>query len=820
MASLEQIETVFHQALRMDDPALRREWLAERCAGDAALLAEVESLLEANDAASSDVGGAEAEEAPVIPDEQFGPYRAIRLLGRGGMSAVYLAERIDGRFDKTVAVKVMAAHLAGSDFRRRFETEGRFLAALRHPHITSLLDGGVSSSGHPYLAMEYVEGLALDEDCDRRNLNLEERLRLFLQVADAVDYAHRSLILHRDLKPGNILVTRDGNSKLLDFGTAALLSGSTAVTVTRGRMMTPRYASPEQLRGERPGIGSDVFSLGVILYELLTGAWPYGDPNSVLSELERIAGDVSPARPASVVTEDAAVRRSTSCERLRRVLAGDLSAVMLKALEDQPARRYLTVRELANDLERYLDGRPVKARAQTALYRFGKFVRRRWIAVGVTSMFIAAIGAAAVVTGLEAHAARAEALKSDQVNRFLTEMLATNDTDQSDVGKYTVEQMLEAADRRLQNAQAKDAQQGSIGGPLTLAVLHKSLAASYLAQQRYDKVAFHLDRAIPVFRAAGDGLELAQALGIQANAETDQGHYREADGDYQEALAQYRRLGNSAPLLEVFDLKRRYAQLLSLLMNTRPEEARAVYDDLLAMGARNSSIPRVAVAMVMAERGSLLFGQQKPEEYEAAMLEALTTGRKEDPGGLWEADPLFNLTVIYGRAHKYQAGKEAAQRLMDVDVRNVGPNHLRTAQARNIWATFAAETGEAEAAANAVRESMPVIEKKIFSPSLNLWFAARNASNVMRAAGYYAEAEHYARVSLAVVQAAHLAEKDSRAANSWEALGRALCEEKKYAEGILALEQAAVIYDRSGAVWTEKTAEIRRLLTNLRVTAN
>src|ERR1700733_3891509 len=252
MPSLEQIENLFHQALLIDGDVERRQWLADRCEKKAPVFFEVGALLEAHQAVDSVSEAPDASEAPTIPTELFGPYRAVRFLGRGGMSTVFLAERADGRFDQNVAIKLMAAHLAGDDFRRRFDTEGQILAALRHPNITNLLDGGVSSSGHPYLAMEFVEGEALDAHCDRRKLSIEARLQLFLQVADAVEYAHRNFILHRDLKPGNILVTDQGQAKLLDFGTASLLSGTTNITITRARMLTPRYASPEQLRGQRP----------------------------------------------------------------------------------------------------------------------------------------------------------------------------------------------------------------------------------------------------------------------------------------------------------------------------------------------------------------------------------------------------------------------------------------------------------------------------------------------------------------------------------------------------------------------------------------
>jgi tetratricopeptide (TPR) repeat protein len=454
----------------------------------------------------------------------------------------------------------------------------------------------------------------------------------------------------------------------------------------------------------------------------------------------------------------------------------------------------------------------------------GKFLRRRWLAVGLFSLTAAAITAAAVFAGFEARAAHAEATKSDQVNRFLTEMLATpddqRDADQRDVGKYTVEQMLEAADQRLQNAQDTDArdtrdgklQKASIGGPLTLAILHKSLAASYLAQLRYDKVQTHLDRAIPVFRAAGDFRSLAETLTVQALSETDQGHYQEADRLYQEALANYRIVGKAAPAVDVFAAKRQHAQLLSLLMHARPQEARALFDDLLAMGASDPSIPRVDVAVVMANRGLMLLDTGKLPEAEAAILDALAMGRKEVPEGTWEFDPLFTLTIIYTQTHQYQAGKQAAQRMIDVNLHAAGPESPLVAQARNIWATFAVETGESAAAADAMRESMRVIEKSIQPPSLNLWHAARNASNVMRIAGQYADAERYARESLAVVQAAHLAENDQRVANSWEALGRALHEEKKHGEAASALENAERIYRHAGGAWTSKADDLHSLI--------
>jgi len=319
-----------------------------------------------------------------------------------------------------------------------------------------------------------------------------------------------------------------------------------------------------------------------------------------------------------------------------------------------------------------------------------------------------------------------------------------------------------------------------------------------------------------VFRAAGDDGQLVTALRIRARSEVDQGHYKEADLQYQEALATYRRMGKDAPAVDVFETKRQYAGLLNLLMRTRPDEVRALYDELVDTGTRDQSIPRVEFAAALADRSGLLAEAGKHQEAEAAALEALAIGRKEEPGGPWEWEPLFILTNLYSSQLKYQAAKEVAQRLVYVTVRNNGPDSLIAAQARNIWAAYAVQTGETAAAADATRESMRVIEKSVPPASLNLWHAARNASNVMRLAGQYAEAEHYARESVSVAQAAHLAADDARTGNAWEALGRALLEEKKYPEAIAALEQAEAVYRRGGKPWPAMADRMHKMIESAR----
>jgi serine/threonine protein kinase len=371
-----RIEAIFHAALQMPE-SRRADFLAGSCAGDDALLAELQRLL----FAFEDEKRFRPPVAVIEPKgrlgETIGGYKLDAELGQGGMGTVYLAHRVDGEFDQQVALKVVSSHLRTQFFTERFRTERQILAGLNHAHITRLLDGGVSASGDPYLAMEHVDGAPIDRYCDEKLLTIPDRIRLFLQACSAVEYAHRNLVVHRDLKPGNVLVTKDGNAKLLDFGTAKLLQAAPAgSTTTRFHAMTLRYASPEQLRGEPVSTSMDVYSLGVMLYELAAGAWPFGDPDSPIAGLERAVRDVDPKPPGSVITDEAAKLRSTPKAKLAGVLEGDLRDVIAKAIDADSRRRYGSVEQLSADLRRYLGGRPVLAREHTWLYRGARFAQR------------------------------------------------------------------------------------------------------------------------------------------------------------------------------------------------------------------------------------------------------------------------------------------------------------------------------------------------------------------------------------------------------------------------------------------------------------
>lgn len=416
-ARWERLQELFHRALPLD-PVARAALLDRGCAGDPDLRGEVERLLGANERAGRFIDtpavasppGTEADEA-AMAGRRVGAWRLVRPVGRGGMGLVFLGERDDGAFAQQVAVKLIKRGMDTDQVLARFRAERQILASLDHPNIARLLDGGTTDDGLPYFAMEYIEGQPIDAWAHDRQLGVEERLRLFLQVCDAVAYAHAQGVIHRDIKPLNTLVTPAGVPKLLDFGIAKVLSDSSEVTstVTGLRLLTPEYASPEQIEGRHVTTASDVYSLGVVLYELLTGRSPYRLTSRAPQDIAAAVCTTEPARPSAIVTRpgDARVRRAgvpagttgsglATGRQLRRRLRGDLDTIVLTALRKEPARRYGSAAALAEDIRRHLDGRPVLARPDRLGYRAGKFVRRHRAVLFAAGLAVISAGLVAV----------------------------------------------------------------------------------------------------------------------------------------------------------------------------------------------------------------------------------------------------------------------------------------------------------------------------------------------------------------------------------------------------------------------------------------
>jgi serine/threonine protein kinase/tetratricopeptide (TPR) repeat protein len=436
-----RIDELFSSAIQHEG-ADRQAFISRSCQGNHVLQRELESLLRAHEASSEFMQSPLFDQAvDLIADEEqadlparIGSYVIEKQIGRGGMGAVYLAALDTGEYRRQVALKVVKRGMDTDFILNRFRTERKLLAGFDHPNIARLWDGGATEEGLPYFAMEYVEGAPIDEYCDAHRLSIADRLELFRAVCSAVQYAHQRLVIHRDLKPSNILVTRGGVPKLLDFGIAKLLGTDgdmAAVTALPLRVMTPEYASPEQVSGRTVTTATDVYSLGVILYELLSGHPPHQFESRAPAQIAEIIGRHESEKPSTAIgrvqkittgrlagktlsPQTISETRESDPKSLRRRLRGDLDNIVLMAMRPDPARRYSSVAEFSEDIRRHLDGLPVIARRDTFAYRAGKFVRRNRIAVGIATVALALLIIGSVTIAWEAHVARTHQLMAEQ----------------------------------------------------------------------------------------------------------------------------------------------------------------------------------------------------------------------------------------------------------------------------------------------------------------------------------------------------------------------------------------------------------------------
>jgi eukaryotic-like serine/threonine-protein kinase len=584
-----RLEALLDQAL--DLPIDRRGTLLERVGReDPALRERVEQLLVA-DAAAGDFlsDGAEAwlgsgpttpahmtDESALALGDRVGPYRVTQELGRGGMGIVYRAERADGEFAQVVALKLLRRGFDGDDTTVRFRRERQILAQLDHPSIARLLDGGLHTDGRPYFAMELVEGEPITTYCDRRTLSIDARVRLFCRVCEAVQYAHGKLIVHRDLKPANIFVSATGDLKLLDFGIAKLLTDDDAtespeLTRTGLRPLTPAYAAPEQLRGEPVSMATDVYALGVILFELLTARRLFA---SASSRLERLSLDAEPPRPSDVASRDrdnaasiAEIARSRGMtpRALTARLAGDLDAIVLKALRREPQRRYIGAGAFADDLERFLQGRPVAARPEGRRYRAGKFVRRHRVGIAVAVSLVLSLMGGLAATAWQARAKTLEAQKAEAVKTFLVSIFQGADPVHAAGREITLRQVLDEGAERVQRDLASEpAVQGEL---LTvLAGVYKELGIT-------ERAAPLTDQALAIHERlyGADSAPVATNLRQKATLALARSDLDTADRLARDALEKHRRAyGNlhhevAEDLDEVADAARQRGRLTDAL---------------------------------------------------------------------------------------------------------------------------------------------------------------------------------------------------------------------------------------------------------------
>ena len=643
---------LFEQALALDD-ASRCAFLDGQCGADNALRAEVQTLLDA-DAAAGNFLSEPLRSHGDRSGERLGAYRLLELVGSGGMGSVYRAERADGAYEKQVAIKLLL--FDAGDLRTRFALEQRILGALSHPNIASLLDVGQDANGAPYLVMEYVHGEPIDSYVRQNAIQVPARIGLFLKILDAVQTAHSALIVHRDIKPGNVLVDAHGEPKLLDFGIAKLL-GDAAGNATRTGLapFTPEYASPEQLRGEPIGTASDIYALGVLLFELVTGERPYRIDVGRASAIERIVCETDPPRPST---------------RLRAQRAGgnlrDLDAIILKALEKQPSRRYPSCASFAEDLRLWLDGREVFAREPPFRERSLRWLRRHRFAAAVSATAVITLFAGSALALWQAQRARDQAQiarverdRAQRVNRFLSDTLAA--ANPADIGrKATVVQVLDRA-RQLADKELS-------GDPQSAASAQLVLARTFRALGDFDAAQACGEAALDAARRFGDHSTLIEAESVLGTVYFDKSNLPKA----RELFVAARR---DAELHGDASQRGNAALQLGLLENEQGNPARAQAWLKLAV----DELPDDATlerASAMDSRGfaaDLLGDKETAIALRRDALAALT--RAFPQGHPLIASISVNLAVALRKAERYDEASAILERVLPMQIETLGETH-------------------------------------------------------------------------------------------------------------------------------------------------
>lgn len=682
-----RIEDLFARAEELP-PADRAAWLAAECGDDLDLRREVESLLVAAGAAAPALGAALADAVASATDlsagGRIGPYHLIREIGHGGMGTVYLAERADGEYVGQVAIKVSRDGPGAVELLRRLRAERQILANLHHPNIARLLDGGTTERGTPYVVMEYVEGLRIDRYCDERRLDIPGRIQLIRQLADAVEHANRNLVIHRDIKPGNILVTADGTPKLLDFGIAKLLDDTDHPDATRTafRLLTPAYASPEQIAGEHITTASDVYSLGVVAYEILTGRAPYPveDARSP-ADLVRMITETPVTRPSAAVTTggaaELAARRATSTEQLRRTFAGDLDAILLMALRKEPERRYRSAGDLGADLGRYLEGLPVAARPDTLGYRAAKFARRHRIGVAASAAALVALVAAVafytVRVTQERNRAVAEQAKAEHVTAFLTSVFELANPEQ------TRGEMISAVDLLHRGAQRVA---DSLGDqPEIQATMMHTIGQAYIKLGLQDSARRFFDRALTIREEIGGSRSKEVAQSLMALSE-----WYHDKGIYDSALAVQHRAVEILDAIEPDDDQTRALGLYNLgwiMFNAgQLGPADSVSRLGLAMRTRLFGPDHIETAESQNALGVIAMQLGRAEEAESLLRRAFATRREKiGPDNPLTAFVMNNLAVLLEQRGQLAPAESLYRAVVSLNRNLFGPDSPRMSTA-------------------------------------------------------------------------------------------------------------------------------------------
>ena len=693
-----RIEALFHEASDLPE-ADRGEFLEGACGADLELREAVERFLAAD--AQSDalvdesiaglalplLTGLDSSASPDLPSgTRVDRYRLLEVIGSGGMGTVYRAERADGAYEREVALKMVRTGRLVGEAEQRFRRERQILARLQHPGIATLLDGGLTEDGQPFLAMELVSGQTITEYAEAHQLGMKERIRLALQVVDAVDYAHRNLVVHRDLKPSNIMVSEDGVVQLLDFGIARLLNEEAEEGVTRTGMflLTPDYAAPEQIQGEAITTSTDVYALGVILYELLTGRRPFGPVGSTWSELERVLKEIPPS-----------LSRIEGLDRsARRALAGDLDTIVGKALQKDPGRRYSSVQAVGDDLRRHLDGRPVAAQPDSLGYRFSKFVRRNRVATASTAAVLLALSLGAAGTAWQAREARLEAARGQAVGDFLFSLFEGVDPDQNPGEPVTALELLEAG--LIQVDSLKAGPEAQVDLLTVLGILFGKLGqverSSELLTQAVAEAQGSLSMKDP---ATGKALD---ALGVRLVLTGD---VDEAERVLQEALEARQRAG--APPMDVATTQGNLAR--AFVKQGRPDEAIGMYRSAISTLDETTNGDSLVFTSELMGLGQVYQAADRLEEAEELFVTVLRL-QEGEPESPFMAITLHNLGVLRANQSDLEGAERFHRDALAMWRRIFPGGHPEISRSLEQYARVAQEQGQWTAADSLYREAI------------------------------------------------------------------------------------------------------------------
>ena len=728
----DKIKSLFLEVIDLP-PEERAAYLDKKCKDDLSLRKEVESLIESDQKVESFL------EKPIIQNDELntestspdsfigmkiGNYQIEKKIGEGGMAVVYSAIRIDDQFKKSVAVKFIKRGMDTDEIIKRFSIEQQALAGLDHPFIAKIIDGGTTENGLPYFIMELVEGEPIDQYCRNKDLTIQEKLKLFRKVCSAVQYAHQNLIVHRDIKPGNIFIKPDGTPKLLDFGISKLLNSSneqTNLTKSGFKLMTPEYASPEQFKGQQITIATDIYSLGVVLYELLTGNFPYKFRNSLPHEIERVICTTEPEKPSTSANryknenpergnsnEDSYLNISKSnykdLEKVKRKLAGDIDNIVLKAMQKEPERRYSTVEQFSEDIRRHLEGLPIFARKNSIGYRSKKFFERHRVGVITAfllllSIIIGSIGiiVQSNVAAKERDRAMLEAKKSERINAFLQDIFAAPNPEIEGKDVKVVD-VLKNASEKINKELSDD--------PETKAAVMYTIGTTYIGLGLYDDAEKYLKNSLDISEKifSTDDPQTAKVMEQLAYNYQEKGNYTKADSLYQKAL-------------QIFKLR----------------------------GGNISSVE----AKALSDYGSSLYNQGKYNESKKYQVEALDAFRKiygnTDPHVVRS---LNDLGTVAGETGDWNTAAKYIKEVLDFFLQTDGKESVNYSRALSNYATILEVQGKLDEAIEAQREAVEIKKRVQGKNHPDAMFAQITLADELTKRGDYAEAANLSREAM------------------------------------------------------------------------